>query len=743
MEPIVHAARRLLIALACLAGCQAGAANRAAAEPTTHPATGPTTQPIAEAAERRSTLIDDNWRFLRADLFEAHEATFDDSKWQRVTLPHTWNLADGSDGGNNYYRGPAWYRRPLEVKDADLKANKRFYLRFGAASLVADVYVNGTKIGQHRGGFAAFCFDATEQLHAGNNEISVRVDNSRQPDIAPQSGDFTVFGGLYRDVELLVLHSLHISPMDDASSGIYLKPANVSANSATVEVTAKLRNAGDAIAGATLDVSIFDASSKGNFARASGKASINLAAKAEGDAKTTLALERPHLWNGVADPHLYYAEAILHDAAGQEMDRVFQTIGFRTISVDSDKGLILNGKPYAAHGVNIHQEVGGKGWAGSADDYAKCYQLVRDVGATVVRMAHYQHNPAEYSLCDSNGLIVWTEEPLVNEFGKASPAFADNLKQQLRELIKQNYNHPSVCFWSLWNEVGAKDDDADWQLVRECNALAHELDPSRITVAASNQDARRAQTNIPDIIAFNHYAGWYNGKADEWPHTLDNYRAATPGRAIGISEYGAGGSVNQHELNPARVDAGGAWHPEEYQCEVHERAYRAMKERPWLWGTFVWVMFDFSADQRNEGDHAGRNDKGLVTFDRKTPKDVYYFYQANWTTTPMVHITSAAYDPYPIGKSAVKVYSSCDKVELFLNGVSQGEQKGTDGIFLWPDVSFVEGKAVTIARGVKDGKTVEETVTRTVSKDASTRTTPAKVASTKAAGTKPATSSVK
>lgn len=688
---------------------------------------------VTQRTRPLSRLINDGWRFIRSDAADGEKVNFDDSSWDNVTLPHTWNAEDGSDGGKNYYRGPAWYRRMIDVQQSDLDLGRRFYLRFGAASLVARVYVNGEDLGEHRGGFAAFCFDATTKLHAGANVISVRVDNTRVDDIAPQSGDFTVFGGLYREVELLVLEPVHISPVDDASPGVYLKQADVSAASATVEVTTKLLNT-TAIEEPNVTVSIEIVAREGE-SRAGGQTSVRIPGSGVADAVTRIVIDRPQLWNGVKGPNLYDATVTVRDSAGNVVDAVVQPLGLRTISVDSAKGLMLNGEEHPARGVNTHQEVPGKGWAGSREDYDESYALVREIGATAVRMAHYQHNDYEYTLCDESGQVVWAEIPLVDKFGP-SPAFADNLKQQLRELIKQNYNHPSIVVWGLWNELVEKPEDPNWQTVRELNDLAHELDPTRPTTAAHHLKPEHPAVNIPDLIAFNRYAGWYGGDPIEWPFWIDDLEKATPGRRIALSEYGAGGSIVQHQLNPTKVKPFGEWHPEEYQSLVHEQAWHAMRDRKELWGTFVWNMFDFSVDSRDEGDHPGRNDKGLVTFDHKTRKDAFYYYQANWTAEPMVHITSARFDPYPSGPSTVKVYSNCDAVELIYNGKPLGKRAGVEGIFIWPDVEFREGPSTLLARGTKAGRTVTDEVKRTVSR--STRPVSTSPSTTQAT-TEPAT----
>jgi beta-galactosidase len=669
---------------------------------------------------RHELDLNRGWKFCAGDVAAGAGESVDDAAWAAVDLPHTWNAFDGQDGGGDYHRGPAWYRRRLAVPAA--WKGKSLFLRFGAAATVADVYVNGRRAGSHRGNFAAFCFDVTDLLRAGDgNLIAVRVDNSKVDDIAPLSGDFTIFGGLYRDARLLVLDPLHVSPVDDASSGVYLEQDRVTASSADVVVTTKLRSARAQSAPAIVTCVIRDAS--GTVVR-SATVDQEVGAHSSADAIARLTIDRPHLWNGRRDPYLYTATVSVHDAAGREVDRVTQPLGIRQFDIDPDRGLILNGSPYRLYGVSRHQDRQDKGWAVSDADHDEDFRLITDMGCTGVRLAHYQHADHVYDLCDRLGLVSWAEAALVNDITH-TPAFADNAKQQLRELIKQNYNHPSIFFWSLYNELAlAKPDFADEQkLVTELNDLAHALDPRRMTVAATHKQKVDHPVNwIPDATAFNRYVGWYQDQPSDWPRVLDELRAALPGKRIGISEYGAGASIFQHEANPTKPRTGGAWHPEEWQNAVHEAAWRSIKDRPWLWCTFVWNMFDFAADERSEGDRLGINDKGLVTFDRQTRKDAFYFYQANWRADePVLHITSRRFNPRPSGPIEVKAYSNCDEVELSLAGRSLGTKQPIDGVVTWANVLLREGDNEVRAVGKKNAEQVTDAVAWRASRIAATR----------------------
>jgi beta-galactosidase len=662
-----------LLAALCSAGCATAASN---------------------GVGRKDIILKTGWRFIRKDIPSAQSTGLDDSSWQVVTLPHTWNALDGQDGGDNYYRGACWYRLNFPLDSTETA--KQLFLRFEAASLVADVFVNGQPAGRHVGGFAAFCFDITNLVHSGNNVLAVRVDNSHSPDIPPLSGDFTICGGLYRDVHLLVLNKISISPTDDASPGIYLKPLQVDDKIATVNALARLRNdsAQDQIV--TVRYTIRDAT---DHEVAATQMPQTIPAHSKSDAASNLTINSPHLWNGRDDPYLYHAIVDLIQN-GELLDRVVQPLGIRSFRVDAQKGFFLNDHSYPLHGVAVHQDYFNKGWAISSDDIDKSYRLIEEMGCTTVRLAHYQHPEYEYSLCDRTGIVVWAEACLVNRIGDTA-AFSENARQQVRELIKQNFNHPSIFFWSLFNELGPRT-RTNWHLVHDLNDIAHDLDPDRRTVAASHLPAEIPLNGYTDIIGFNRYFGWYTGTIADWPTELDKLRVALPNSAIGISEYGAGASIHQHENPATQPSTKSHWHPEEWQSIVHEAAWRAIKERPWLWGTYVWNMFDFVSDARDEGDTPGRNDKGLVTADRETKKDAFYFYKANWTSHPFVHICEKRFNPRPAGPAQLKVYSNCDSVELILNGESLGKRSSSDHVFVWNQVPLSQGRIELTATGEKN-----------------------------------------
>ncbi|MGD0464515.1 MAG: glycoside hydrolase family 2 TIM barrel-domain containing protein [Tepidisphaeraceae bacterium] len=693
--------------------CSCGSTNPSGASSQL---TGSSTEAVV--GPRIAIDLNSDWKFIREDVPGAEQSMFDDSSWQSVTLPHTWNNLDGEDGGNDYYRGAGWYRRHLKLDSAELR--KTLFLKFDGASSAAAVYVNGWPAGPpHRGMFSAFCYDITSLVNpSSDNVIAVRVTNAIDKDIPPTSAEFTFFGGIYRGVHLLAINPFSISPLDDASPGVYLKQMNVSADHADVQITTKLRNATTVDQQGNVTCDLLDASGK---TIQSINTQMPVVASDSEDVVQWLSIDHPHLWNGRKDPYLYRVRVTVADATSV-VDRVVQPLGIRFFAVDPDKGFLLNGQPYPLHGVNRHQDRLDKGWAITSREQEEDFNLIMEMGCNAIRLAHYQHAQEFYDLCDRGGLVVWAEACLVNSV-TPSGAFDDAARQQLRELIKQSYNHPSICFWCLFNELRDKKEknqseadgklmlDHQVQLVGELNKLAHDLDPTRLTTAATNIKPDHPLNAITDVLGFNIYDGWYAKTPDNWPPDLDKLHSALPQRGLAISEYGAGASVYQHELNPTQPKTDGLWHPEEWQCVVHEAAYKAMSRRPYLWGTFLWNMFDFASDGRHEGDHLGRNDKGLVTYDRNIKKDAFYFYKANWSDEPMVYITDRRFTPRNFDHSPVKVYSNCDSVELKLNGASLGSVSSADHIFIWPDATLVRGKNVFEADGIRDGRHYSDSCT--------------------------------
>ena len=657
------------------------------------------------AAGRVDTKLDDAWRFLRANAMGAEAPGFDDSAapWTDVTLPHTWNALDGEDGGSNYYRGVGWYRRHLTAP-----AGRQAFLQFDGSNIVTDVYLNGTHLGQHRGGFAAFRYDITAALVTGDNLLAVKVDNSAVTDVPPLSADFTFFGGLYRDVHLLTVDPLHVDVEDFASSGVYLTPANVTATSADLSARVRVKNAGAANPGVQVSLALVDAAGL-LVQRLTGTA----AAGAGETLDVTLSgtVTAPHLWDGRRDPYLYTAYAEV--GQGETVtDVVAQPFGFRSFAVDPATGFSLNEHPYDLHGVNRHQDRIDMGWAITDREHDQDMALIAEMGVTAIRLAHYQHAQHFYDLCDRQGMVVWAEVPLVNNITD-SPAFSDNAHQQLTELVRQNYNHPSIVFWSIGNEQRV-DDAPTNTLLGDLAALVATEDPSRLSTYAHccTSDTGGLPSHT-DVVGYNEYFGWYTGTYNQFSAWADGVHAARPTKPIAVSEYGAGAALSQHADNPTMPIAAGLNHPEEYQALLHEATWKQMATRPFLWGKFIWNMFDFAVDSRNEGDTPGRNDKGMVSYDRLTKKDAFFWYKANWSAEPFVYITGRRFNPRTTATIDVKVYSNLDSVTLTAGGVALPAQTSTDHIFIWTAVPLAIGDNQVDAQASSGATTASDTVTWT------------------------------
>jgi beta-galactosidase len=638
--------------------------------------------------------LDPGWRFLAGDDPRAPEPGFDDRSWQPVDLPHTWNALDGQDGGNDYRRGPGWYRRHLVV-DASL-AGRRLYLQFDGASLMADVYVNGVHLGNHRGGFARFRFDATASLRVGaDNVIAVRVDNGKLG-IPPTSADFTFFGGLYRDVSLLATDPVQISAMDQGSPGVFVEQGLVTADKATVNVRAKLENHSPAPRDVDVQLTVLDAPRDGAGRRETAIPSFRTHLEPNGaaDVVKPVTIDHPHLWNGRADPYLYTVRVELRPVAangarGELSDAVEQPLGLRFFAVDPDRGFILNGNYLNLYGFNRHQDWPDRGWAISGAEEAEDFEIMRDSGATAVRVSHYQQSDTWYSRCDRAGIVAWAEIPFVNE-ALSTPEFLENAKQQLRELIRQNFNHPSICFWGVGNETSGPASDG---VIAALAPVVRSEDPTRLSTYASSHDAADPRNWHTDLVGFNRYFGWYRGRIPDFAAWLDKTRADFPRARFALSEFGVGASIVQHAENPAMPEPRGPFHPEEYQNEFHEAYWAALKARPYVWAKFIWCLHDFASDGRNEGDHPGRNDKGLVTYDRKVKKDAFFFYKANWSADPVLHIASARFGERKDVVTDVKVYSNAPQVSLQVNGEPLGVQADPAGdrVFIWRAVRLSPG----------------------------------------------------
>ena len=511
---------------------------------------------------------------------------------------------------------------------------------------------------------------------------------------------------------MLTTDSFHVDVEDFASAGVYITPANVSAASADLSARVRVKNAGATDARANVLLVLVDA--RGTLVQQLVTAAT-VGAGMTTDVILTGTVATPHLWNGRIDPYLYTAYVqVGHDenVAYAPTDVVSQPIGFRAFAVDPDTGFSLNGQPYDLHGVNRHQDRLDMGWAITNREHDQDMALIVEMGATAVRLAHYQHAQHFYDLCDRDGIVAWAEIPLVNGI-TASQAFTDNAHQQMTELIRQSFNHPAIVFWSIGNEQRS-DDAATNTLLGDLATLVTTEDPSRLSAYAHccTSDTGGLPSHT-DVVGYNEYFGWYGGNYNQFGGWADGLHAARPGKPIAVSEYGAGAALTQHADNPTPPLPAGPFHPEEYQALLHEATWKQIAARPFLWGKFVWTMFDFGVDDRNEGDTPGRNDKGMVSYDRQTKKDAFFWYKANWSSDPFVYITGRRFNPRTTATIDVKVYSNLDSVSLTVGGVALPAKTSTDHIFIFPAVPLAAGDNQVEATATGGAVTATDSVTWT------------------------------
>ena len=681
------------------------------------PASGGTAQ-----QPRVSVDLSHGWRFRQDNgLSDVQSGSFDDSQWTQVVLPHTWNRV-GNAGSErsaltNTVQGVGWYR--LRFRTPTSPRAKRYFLQFDGVGAIADVWLNGHYLGRHAGAFSRFRFDASAAMNpSGENLLVVKADNSRpQPgstteNVIPLSADFFVFGGIYRGVSLIATDLVHLDMLDYGAPGLYARAVTIDPNAAAVHVSARLVNDGSTAREVLIETQI-QGDADVVVASASKRLSASPGRHAIIDA--TLQVARPRLWQGMKDPYLYRVVMTVRSTDGLLLDEVAQPLGLRTLHFDSDKGFFLNGEHLSLRGVSMHQDRPVKGWAISRADQAEDFELLRDMGANAVRLAHYQHGQYSYELADTLGVVVWAEIPLVNKVSfdgsSASPALAANARQQLTELIRQNYNHPSIAVWSIGNETDltatmTRGPSILAHLLKSLNELAKAEDPARFTTYADCCEAgtparsgdipgtsRDVIVGIADTVGYNRYFGWYLGRLDDLGPMLDQAHSRHPALPIAVSEYGAGGALTQHTDDPAggAINPHGRPHPEEFQNWYHEASWNILRDRGYLWAAFIWNMFDFASDSRQEGDLTDINDKGLVSYDRRTGKDAFYFYRANWSSRPTLHLVGRRYLDRAYGVVDVKAYSNAAQAQLWLNNRNQGAAPCAGGICLWHAVHLVSG----------------------------------------------------
>ena len=597
--------------------------------------------------------LKDNWMFVKEAENAADAAS---KKGTAVSLPHTWNAVDGQDGGNDYHRGTCWY--VTKFQKPELEAGSQVYVEFLGASVIADIYLNGEAVAHHEGGYSTFRVNLTDKLQE-ENVLAVALNNADNNYVYPQKADFTFYGGLYRMVNLIVVPESHFELDYAGGNGIAVTPTvecdenRVPTGKASVKVETWVTGNADSV---VITITGEESESK-------------TVSVVDGHAEATFELEHVHLWDGVDDPYLYHAKAELSSG-----DVTETTFGCRSFYTDPEKGFVLNGRVYPLRGVSRHQDRTGAGNALSYEMHKEDMEVIKEIGANTIRLAHYQHAQEFYDLCDEYGMVVWAEIPYITMH---MPNGRANTLSQMEELVVQNYNHPSIVCWGLSNEITAATpvDEDLLENHRLLNDLCHKLDKTRFTTMANvfMQETDSPLLEIPDVNSYNLYFGWYLGELEQNDEFFDEYHAKYPGRCIGFSEYGADANPQYQSTNPTHGD-----YSETYQTVYHEHMLKMIEERPYLWATHVWNMFDFAADGRDEGGKHGVNQKGLVTMDRKLKKDAFYLYKAYWNKEDaFVHICGSRYVDRKEDTTEVKVYSNQTTVSLYVDGTLLETQDGS------------------------------------------------------------------
>jgi len=690
---------------------------------TEDPPAAPQALPASLPSPRQGLGLASGWRFRAGGEDQPIGEDYDDSGWAPVEVPHSWNRVGSytreRDPGLDARQGVGWYRMRFPTP---AQRGGRQFLQFDGVGTLAEVWLNGRKLGAHRGAFGRFRFEVTGLLRPDwANLLVVRADNSERKagsptaDVIPLSGDFFLFGGIYRPVSLITTDASQIDLLDHGGPGIYATTTKLADAEASIAVRTRVATP----RAVTLSVSLDDDQGR-TVASVSQK--VDASDKVR-EVASALRVAWPHRWNGRADPYLYRLRVELSDGR-RLLDRVVEPYGIRSFAIDPDKGFQLNGRALPLHGISRHQDRPAKGWAIVAADHAEDMALAQELGANTIRMAHYQHAPEWFDLADRAGMVVWAELPFVNQVGwtdaDAAPSLVANAREQLTELIRQNYNRPGIVTWSVGNEVDIHARREKWgnrsrKLLAELAALAKREDPSRPATFADCCEesvdtpldpAREMLAETAPLIGYNRYFGWYYGKPEQLGPALDLLHARHPKLPIGLSEYGAGGAISQHSDDPrgGPVAFAGRPQPEEYQAWLLEQSWPQIAARQWLWGSWVWNIADFATRSRAEGDATDINTKGLVTADRKTRKDAFYYLQANWSDAPMLHLTGKRYidRPYPV--IDVRAYSNAPRARLSLNGKDLGEVECPGRICAWPGVALEPGAniaTVTAEVGVR------------------------------------------
>lgn len=645
---------------------------------------------------RKRIAMNEGWRFIRENMEHAENEEFNDRHWSTVNIPHTWNAIDGANG-YEYYQGACWYRKRFPVEPS--YAGNKIFIEFEGSNSITNVYVNGQHMGEHKGGYSTFRFDITDVVRFGaDNMLAVKVDNTVVDDVYPQKADFTFYGGIYRNVNLVVVNAVHFDLLDYGSNGIYVMQEEVTREKAQLSIKTRLVNDSRDEKCVRLWADIVDAEHR--FVTYAAKEVVLAAGECKME-ELSITMDHPILWHGRKNPYMYSANVSIA-SYNDTIDECSVPFGVRFFEVNPERGFILNGEHLPLHGVSRHQDRKDKGWAITEQDQIEDMELIKEIGATSIRLAHYQHSSFFYDLCDKEGMIVWAEIPFISIMSQHEWEGV-NAKQQMLELIKQNFNHPSIMFWGLQNEIQIGGERPEVRkLVKELNALTKKEDPTRLTTMANVLFVKEEDefNRMTDVVGYNKYYGWYHGKPDDFGPWLDKFHRVNPDVPLCISEYGAEGIIQYHSADPKVKD-----YTEEYHALFHEQVWKILNERSFLWGTYVWNMFDFGANIRDEGGVKGRNNKGLVTYDRRIKKDAFYMYKAHWSEEKFVHIAGKRFVDRALESVDIKLYSNCDEITLYVNGNEVETQFTDNKIVVFKRVGLLEGvneiKAVAKQSGVQ------------------------------------------
>lgn len=663
----------------------------------------------AGASGREVAPFNDGWTFKKGPFASDPVKTRNlfASPWQKVNLPHTWNASDMQTDYNKFYAGEAYYRK-MYTAPADLQ-DKRLFLRFEGVGQVADLYVNGEYAGNHKGGYSAFAIEITRLLKPGaENEILLKASNASRPDVIPVNHLlFGVYGGIYRPVWLVTTDKLHIAVDDYASPGVYLSQESVSDKQADIRVGIAVENKYDRVRNAVIEAALYDQEGRLCLKR---ERAVTVLPHGSQRFDLDLRLKRPHLWNGRPDPYLYRVVCRVKTDDGTVTDEVIQPLGVRSFEMVAGKGFFLNGRQYPMYGVCRHQDWWGLGSALENRHHAADLATIMDLGATTVRFAHYQQSDYLYAKCDSLGLIIWAEIPFVNQ---VSTQEGDNAKEQLRELIRQNYNHPSIYVWGLHNEVYTPVDYTA-RLTRELHNLAKTEDPYRYTVSVNGYGSMDHPVNRnTDIQGMNRYFGWYEKKIQDILPWVEGLEKNYPDNRLILAEYGADANIaHQTEYLGESLNWTKPYYPETFQTKLHEYQWSVIASHPYIVASYLWNTFDFAVPMSYRGNVPARNMKGLVTFDRKIKKDAYYFYKANWSEEPVLYITQRRLKEREKEVTQVTVYSNIGQPVLTVNGREvSGVKKGYTAVhYIFDNVTLDRGENRVKATVVKEGKTTADEI---------------------------------